>query len=106
MGKSQIKFAVVLAIAILFGITIAWVDTRPHWNDTGITVMLLLLVSLVCGYFTTQKPWLIAFAAGLWVPLFNIALTGNFGVLAALGFTFAGAYAGYYLKKKLSQGRT
>jgi hypothetical protein len=100
LRKIQIKFVVVLVIAIVSGIAIAWVDTRPHWNDTGITVSLLALVSLVCGYFASKKPLLVALAVGLWVPVFNIVLTGNFSVSAVLVFTFAGAYAGYFIKKK------
>ncbi len=31
------RFLAATAIAVPSGLAIAWVDTRPHWDDTGIT---------------------------------------------------------------------
>ncbi len=32
------NFPVLLFIAVLIGMTIGWVDSRPNWDDTGVTV--------------------------------------------------------------------
>jgi len=95
--KKSFVFSVMLA-AIL-GITIAWIDSRPNWDDTGVSVFMVLVASLLCGFLATQKPWLIALAVGIWIPLFGIVFTQNFGSLLALLPGFAGAYAGYGFRK-------
>jgi len=95
--KKSFVFAVIFAT--LSGIAIAWIDSRPNWDDTGISVLLVLLVSLFCGYLAAQKPWLIAIAVSVWIPLFGIVLSQNYGGFLALIPGFAGAYAGYLMKK-------
>jgi len=95
--KKSFVFSVMLA-AIL-GITIAWIDSRPNWDDTGVSVFMVLVASLLCGFLATQKPWLIALAVSVWIPLFGIVFTQNFGSLLALLPGFAGAYAGYGFRK-------
>ncbi len=35
--------ATLFLIALLFGLAIAWMDARPHWDDTGVTVGCLVL---------------------------------------------------------------
>ena len=93
------KNAFVFITAILLGILVAYIDTRPHWNDDGISVLMILLASTVCGYFSNKRPWLIAILVGIWVPVFNIIIAKNFGSLIAIVPAFIGAYAGYYLAK-------
>jgi len=93
------KNTLVFIAAILLGILIAYIDTRPHWNDDGISVLMILLASTVCGYFSHKRPWLIAILVGIWVPLFNIIIAKNFGSLIAIVPAFIGAYAGYYLSR-------
>ncbi len=36
-------FWVLLAAAVAVGLLIAWVDSRPNWDDTGILVGAILL---------------------------------------------------------------
>jgi uncharacterized membrane protein YccC len=97
--KKQFIISLILAIAI--GLIIAWIDTRPHWNDTGVTVFLVLLSALVCGYISSQKPWLISLAVSIWVPIFNIIIAHNYGALLALVPGFIGAYIGYLIRKTI-----
>ena len=95
------KASVILLIpAIMAGIAIAWIDSRPHWDNTGISVLIVLVAAAICGFFTSEKPWLTALAVGIWIPAFGILTTHNFGSLLALVPGFAGAYLGYILKRK------
>ncbi len=89
-----------LILSILTGFIITWVDSRTNWDDTGVSVMMILSASLIFGYFSSQKPWLTALAISVWIPLFGIVTTGNFGSLLALLPGFAGAYLGFILKRK------
>ncbi len=95
---------VLLPAAICLGLLIAYVDSRPNWDDTGITVLALLMTTGVLGAIGPERPWLWAIAVGAWVPAFDIASARNFGSLLALVFAFAGAYAGMGLRKAI--GRT
>jgi hypothetical protein len=81
-----------LALAILSGLVIAWLDSREGWDDTGISAGLLLLT---CGIFTAVRPaypWLWALAVGAWIPIVGIISSQNYGSLLALAVAFLGAY--------------
>ena len=81
------------------GIIIAWIDSRPNWDDTGISVMLILLSALIFGYLASQRPWMVALAISIWIPLFSILISHNYGGLLALVPGFAGAYIGFFIRK-------
>ena len=87
--------------ATLAGLAIAWIDSRPNWDDTGISVLMVLSAAAIFGYFTSQKPWLTALAVSIWIPLMSIAQTHNFGGLLALLPGFVGAYLGFAFKKNV-----
>ena len=88
-----------LPLAICFGLLIAYVDSRPTWDDTGITVGALIGSCCVLGALSPERPWLWALAVGLWLPAYEIATSRSFGSLVALAFAFAGAYAGMGLRR-------
>src|SRR5438128_8681120 len=44
-----------LAPALLVGLGIGIVDSRPHWDDTGITAMALLAASAVLGILQPRR---------------------------------------------------
>jgi hypothetical protein len=98
MNKIKTLFLTSLTIAILSGISIAFIDTRPHWDDAGISALMILISSFFCGLISPQSTWLIALAVGIWIPLFNIISTHNFGSLLALIPAFIGAFSGYFAK--------
>jgi hypothetical protein len=95
----MIKERTALALAVLSGVAIAFIDTRPHWDDTGISVMMILIASFICGILSPRRPWLMALSVGIWIPLFNILNSRNIGSLLALLPAFVGAYAGYFAKR-------
>ena len=94
-----------LGLAILTGLFIAFVDSRPTWDDTGITAGAMLLSSGLLTLLGYRRPWLIALAIGLWTPLYETYLSRNFrfpGVilfpLLVLLIPMIGAYAGWAVR--------
>jgi hypothetical protein len=90
---------ILLVCALASGLLIAYVDSRPTWDDTGITVFALLVASGIIGMLVQRRPWLYALAVGLWIPLWGIIHTQNFSMLLVLLFPFAGVYAGWALRQ-------
>jgi hypothetical protein len=93
---------VLFPTAVVLGVAIAYIDSRPNWNDAGITALALFATSAVCGALAPTRPWLWALAIGVWIPIFGNVLAGNFASLLVLVFPFAGAYAGKAGRKMLS----
>ena len=91
---------IILLLATLTGLAIAWIDARPTWDDTGISVGMILLAATIFGYFSLRKPWLTGLAVSIWIPLYGMATTHHVETLIALIPGFAGAYLGYFLKGK------
>jgi hypothetical protein len=88
---------VVGAVAVLgAGIGIAWMDSRPGWDDTGVTAMAVVMVAAL-GSVAHVPAWLSAtLAAG---PLLVAELSGGTGVLLAVPFALVGAFGGAQLTK-------
>jgi hypothetical protein len=99
--KNAFYFSLILSVVL--GIAIAWMDTSPGWDDTGISVFLILGAAVLCGFLAGKKPWLIALFVSIWVPFFNILTTHNFGSLIALAPGFIGAYCGWLIGKSLKK---
>lgn len=85
----------VLSIGV--GLAIGYVDSRPTWDDTGITAALLLLTAAMAAGASGRRPWLWALLIGAWVPLFEIGGSGGLASLAGLGIAAIGALGGYLL---------
>jgi hypothetical protein len=85
------------ALILCAGLAIAWVDTRPRWDDTGITAGALAIVAAM-GSLARVPPWLVAaLVAG---PILVAELSGGTGVLLAIPFALAGAYAGAFVRRR------
>jgi len=89
---------ILLVCALVSGLLIAYVDSRPTWDDTGITVFALLVTSGIIGLLVQRRPWLYALAIGLWIPLWGIIHAQNVSMLLVLLFPFVGVYAGWALR--------
>jgi hypothetical protein len=98
----RLSFFILLAIAVIFGLLIAWVDSRPTWDDTGITVGVILIVTALLGFASPRRAWLWALAVGIWPPLFALLMHNSLGALIALVVAFIGAYAGALIRRALS----
>ena len=79
---------------LLIGLGLGLLDSSPHWDDTGITALVLLGACGLIGVLDPKRPWLWALAVGCWVPLLNIVRNGNGEAVIALAFAFGGAYLG------------
>lgn len=86
----------VIGLTLLAGIAIAWVDTRPNWDDAGVTAGAVLIAS-AAGAWAGVPPWL---AALLTVgPMLLVELPGGAGVWLAAPFALAGAFAGGFIRR-------
>ncbi len=90
-------------VAITLGLAIAWVDSRPGWDDTGITAVSLVVVGAVIAALSGHRPLLWAVLIGVWTPLLEIPASGDPAPLIALGFAFAGSLLGYGLARLSSR---
>lgn len=93
---------ILLPMAIAVGLSLGYIDSRPAWDDTGITAGLLFVVTATLGLLAPQRPWVWALCVGAWIPIFGIATRSNYGSLMALAFAFAGAYGGMLLRRVFS----
>jgi hypothetical protein len=89
-------------VAQALGLLISWVDSRPGWDDAGITAGAIAIVCALFGALVPARPWLWALAVGIWTPVLGIGMHQNYGSLLALAFAFAGAYAGALARKLLA----
>ena len=87
-----------LGIAVLAGLFSAYVDSRPTWDDTGILVGGLLLVSGLLTLLGYRRPWLIALAVGIWIPAYEIFKSHDFMILVILLIPLIGAYGGWLVR--------
>ncbi len=91
---------ILAVIAMGLGLAIAWIDSRPTWDDAGITAGLLVLTAAVFGALRPAKPWLWGLAVGVWVPLLGVGRR-NPGTLLALAMALFGAYLGALARRAL-----
>ena len=89
----------VLPVALAVGIMLAYVDSRPSWDDTGVMAFAVLGAAFVLGALAPHRPWAIALAIGAWIPLLGIATHANYASLLALVFAFGGAYDGSLFRR-------
>jgi hypothetical protein len=94
-----------LAAAVALGLAIAYVDSRPTWDDAGVTALAMVASAAFLGLLAPQRPWRWAIAIGVWIsaPGFLGAPTVArlAGALAILCFPLAGAYAGKAVRRLL-----
>jgi hypothetical protein len=95
--------AVVLVAALLAGVAIGFVDSRPAWDDTGVTAGSLLLAAGVLAVVRPRAWWLVGLLVGLPVPVFNYLAHGGFGSMIAIAFALAGAGAGAWVATHLGR---
>ena len=87
---------ILLVIATISGLFLAYIDSRPTWDDTAIMVAAISIVSGVIALLGFERPWLLALVVGIWIPLYGmISFSHNYGSIIALIIAFIGAYAGW-----------
>lgn len=89
-------------LAIVVGLIIGWVDSRPTWDDTGLTAAAVFLAAAFFAALTPRRPWLWGLAVGAWIPLFGIIGSHHVGSLLALAIALGGAFAGALARRALA----
>ena len=98
MRKEQ-TFFVMLILSVLSGLFLVWMDSRPGWDDTGITAGLIVVFSALFGFLQPERPWIWALTVSVWIPLYALFLAGDYMMFLVTLFGFAGAYLGAAVKK-------
>ncbi len=105
--RYRVLHRVLLTLAGSLGIVIAYVDSRPTWDDTGVTALSMLLSAGVFGFAGPQRPWAWALAIGIWIALHQIrhapTLGSVAGCLVILSFPLSGAYIGQFCRRTCSR---
>jgi hypothetical protein len=84
-----------VAAALAAGLAIGFIDSRPTWDDTSITVGALFTVSAAIAAIAGRRPWLWGLLVGMWIPIFEIRPGGPAAPMAALLFAFIGSVLGW-----------
>ncbi len=89
--------ALLTGLALAAGLTIAFLDTRPGWDDTAVTVAFIVLAAALAA-LVGLRPWLAALlVAG---PLVAAEWRGlGAGLVAPLVIAFAAAALGWLLQR-------
>ncbi|MDH4036192.1 MAG: hypothetical protein OEX18_00050 [Candidatus Krumholzibacteria bacterium] len=95
-----------LTIAVVCGVSIAYIDSRPGWDDTGISVGMLVLTTGLLSVLGYRRSWLLALAVGAWIPLYGILTTHNPASIVAIAFALVGAYGGRLLRSAIKSAQS
>ena len=85
---------ILLVVAAAAGLAIAWIDSRPTWDDTGVTTLLIVVAAALVAAASGRRPWLWGVLIGGWIPLVEIPAGGSSASLLALGFALVAAFFG------------
>ena len=91
--------AVLLGIGAVTGVLLAYVDSLPTWDDSGIIAGSLILVVGLLTLLGCRRPWLAGLVVGIWIPLRALYLGHDYRMLAVLLFPLVGAYAGWLVRQ-------
>jgi hypothetical protein len=94
----------VLLTAALVGVAIAYIDSGPTWDDTGVTAFALVITGAACGFAAPRRPWRWALASGIWISIFAMFRSSSpiaLVMLIVVVFPLAGAYAGAATRRAL-----
>jgi len=96
--RGNIMQKILLTIAILSGLFLAYVEASPNWDDTGLLVISLLVSAGLLTLLGHTRPWLVALAVGAWIPIRYIFQSQDLGMLIVLLFPLVGAYTGWVIR--------
>jgi hypothetical protein len=97
-GVGRARLAIAVAFACTAGLLLAWLDSRPGFDDTGVTATGLALAAALAVFIAGSRWPLVAPAlaalVGAWVPILEVPASGSPASLAALLFAAGGAGLG------------
>lgn len=83
-----------LGVALALGATMAWIDTRPGFDDTGVIAGLVILSALACTALGRAPIVAVALIVGGAIPAAHLALGQGAASWIALLPALLGAGAG------------
>lgn len=95
-SRNAIASLLIGALALVVGCCIAWMDTRPGWDDTGITAGALLLGGLLAAVLGLR--WWIAVLLVAGPIILAECQSAGWAVLLMLGFAVVGSALGAALR--------
>jgi hypothetical protein len=99
---APISELILAALAVTMGTGVAWVDTRPTWDDTGVTVgTLLLAAGFAAG--AGLRWWAAALLVAAPILVAELSSAG-WGISVSLAFTGAGSLLGATLRRMVGSG--
>ncbi|MBI2780458.1 MAG: hypothetical protein HYX55_01520 [Chloroflexi bacterium] len=102
---ARLRPPLAFGLALVAGLVLMFMDTRPAFDDTAITVVGLVgaafLAVVIDGSADLRRALALALLVGIWIPIVEIALSGTFGSVMALVFAGAGAVAGLLVARTL-----
>lgn len=101
---SDRRFLLLITVALAAGCAIAWVDSRPNWDDAGISAGMVFVVTALLSAVMPARAAFFALAVGAWIPALAIAREGAGANLLALAIAFAGAFVGAYFGRQRRGG--
>jgi hypothetical protein len=96
--RNHLMQNLLLGLAVLAGMFSVYVDSRPAWDDTGLLVGGLLFASGLLTLLGHRRPWLIALAIGIWIPVYEIFKSHDLMMLVILLIPVIGAYGGWLVR--------
>jgi hypothetical protein len=81
------------------GVGVAFIDSSPGWDSTGITAGLLFLGAGAAAAIGRDRPWLWALLVGLPTPILETVRDGNVGSWLALVSAALGAAVGWAIAR-------
>ena len=89
MAAQPSRTVIPMLVALAIGLGIAWMDTRPTWDDTGVTAGAILIGSALAALVGVRAWWAALCVAG---PL--AIVLGVRGSLAAIVVSLLGLVGG------------
>lgn len=102
MNSRTAYIAPVLGLAV--GLFLGYVDSRPNWDDTGITAVAVFCAAAAITSVRPRLFWLTGLAVGLPILVMNAVLHANYGSAIAVVIALVGSLAGYQLHKLFGFG--
>ncbi len=92
-------------VALVIGAAIAAIDSRPGWNDAGVTAGLLVVGTAVVTAVAGRQPWLWTLLVGAPLPIVEIPSSGSAAPLVALLFAAIGSSLGMLVRAAVRASR-
>lgn len=92
------------AIAVAFGFIVAGLDSRPGWDDSGVTAGLLVVGAALAAALDGRRPWLWTLLVGAPLAIIEVPATGSAASLVGLLFAGVGATLGLLVRRAIAAG--